>query len=74
MNSKADIDAGLERLAATLAELRRTLPQDEVLEAFGEAARPLTGQVPAELDAYVQGRVNTLLTDAGLIQEDPGGS
>ncbi|MDR7191847.1 hypothetical protein [Luteimonas terrae] len=71
MKTQHDIDIELERLAGQLAELRRTLPQDEVLEAFGEAARPLTERVPPELDAYVQDRVNMLLTDAGLIQDDP---
>jgi len=74
MKSKSDIDAALVRLAGQLAELRRTRPQQDVLEAFGEVARPLVEQVPAEHDAYVQERVHALLTEAGLIQDDPGSS
>ncbi|MFL6587454.1 MAG: hypothetical protein ACJ8GV_11305 [Luteimonas sp.] len=74
MKTKSDIDAALDRLAERLSELRHSLPKEEVLDAFGEAARPLIEAVPAELDAYVQDRVHTLLTDAGLILDDPASS
>lgn len=74
MKTKADIDTELERLQQKLETLRRDLPQDQILDAFAEAAKPLTEQVPPEHDAYVQDRVHTLLTDAGLIADDPATS
>lgn len=74
MKTKADIDTELERLKQKLEALCNDLPQDEILDAFAEAARPLTEQVPPEHDAYVQDRVHTLLTNAGLIADDPATS
>lgn len=74
MTTLADIDAELARLADTLAHLIATRPRAEVLDAFSDAARPLAERVPAEHDAYVQERINTLLTDAGLVPDDPASS
>src|SRR5690606_11956578 len=74
MKSKADIDATVARLAERLRELCTQLPPAQVLEAFSREAAPLTEQVPAEHEAYVEERIHSLLSDAGLIPDDsPGG-
>ena len=74
MKTKADIDRELAHLQERLAELCDRLPPARVIEAFSGETAPLTDQVPAEHEAYVEERIHRMLTEAGLIQDDsPGG-
>jgi len=73
MKTRADIDAELARLSERLDALCRELPPERVLEAFPDEVRPLTEQVAPEHEAYVEDRVNAMLTAAGLIHDDAAG-
>lgn len=70
MKTKRDIDTELARLADRLQALCSQLTPEQVLETFPAEARPLTEQVPAEHEAYVEDRIHRMLADAGLIADD----
>lgn len=73
MKTQAEIDRALLRLAERLQALCRELPPTQVLEAFSAEARPLTEQVPAEHEAWVEDRIHRMLGDAGLLPDDAAG-
>ncbi|MCD9047845.1 hypothetical protein [Luteimonas sp. MHLX1A] len=70
MKSRSQIDTELRHLQQRLQALRADLPPDEAREAFAREAEPLTADPPAELDAYIQGRIHTMLVEAGLIEDE----
>jgi len=74
MNSRADIDAELARLEKRLPELIARHPEGEdVLRAFSAEAESLTRNLPAEHEAYANGRLNCMLASAGLIPGETEG-
>ncbi|AKC87016.1 hypothetical protein [Pseudoxanthomonas suwonensis] len=73
MKTPADIDAELARLERRLPELIARHDGPDVLEAFAAEAEPLTRDVPAEHEAYVNSRLNCMLAAAGLVPGEPEG-
>ncbi|QCO67027.1 hypothetical protein E5843_03165 [Luteimonas yindakuii] len=70
MRSRSDIDTELGHLQQRLLVLCAELPPDQVREAFAREAEPLTRDPPAELDAYIQERIHTMLVAAGVIEDE----
>lgn len=73
MKTRAEVDAELARLEALIPQLVEQYPADEVGEAFAAEAETLREQPPAELAAYVDGRLDCMLASAGLIPGDNEG-
>ena len=74
MNSRADIDAELARLEKRLPELiAQHADGEDVLRAFSAEAESLTRNLPAEHEAYANGRLNCMLASAGLIPGETEG-
>lgn len=70
MKSRSEIDSELRHLQQRLQALCAELPPDAARKEFAREAEPLTTDPPAELDAWIQGRLHTMLVEAGLIEDE----
>jgi len=73
MNTRAQIDAELQRLEQLLPQLQAEGDTGAALDRFAEASAPLTRDAPAEEEAYINQRLTCMLVDAGLVAGGPEG-
>lgn len=73
MNTRAQIDAELQRLEQLIPGLKADGDPARALDRFAEASAPLTRDAPAEHEAYINQRLNCILVDAGLVAGGPEG-
>ena len=73
MNTRAQIDAELQRLEQLIPELKADADPAAALDRFAAASAPLTRDAPAEHEAYIHQRLGCILVDAGLVAGGPEG-
>jgi len=73
MDTRAKIDAKLQRLEQLIPELKAQGDTAAALDLFAKASTPLTRDAPAEHEAYITQRLTCMLVDAGLVAGGPEG-
>ncbi|GEM_PF-1177202 len=69
MTNTPDIDIELERVERRLQALVRELPRDQVLKAFAVETQSLN-QHAGEQAGYIIDRLNRMLVEAGVIEDE----
>lgn len=72
MTTKEDIDTQLDLLEQRLQQLVAQVPREEVLDAFALDAQVLTQAPPVEYIAYIVGRIERMLAEAGVVPLERG--